>query len=479
MADIKKNIVLNLLNTITGVLFPVITFPYAARVLMPEGIGIINFQNSIINYIVILTSLGIPLYAVREIARCRNNIHDRTKTLTEILILSAVLTLLGYVIVFLLLFFIPKLQEHAAVFLILSLSIIFTAIGVQWFYQAIEDFKYITVRAIVIRSIAVISLFIFVHSPADLVAYAFITVGSTVGNNFINIIHLRKYVKFTNIKMCNLNIVRHLRPSAKIFVLNVITSLYGYLNTTLLGFMSSEEAVGYYTAGFRISSIVLSAITSIGYVMLPRLSYLYNNGDSETFTKLAIKNYRFLMLFSVPCVVGLIFLANPIIHLFCGSSYDPSIIILQISAPIMMFKAFSNLIGVQILYPQGKEKIVIFSCFCAAIINIILNVLLIPLLDATGVAVSTLLAEMIVMVIQVWIGRKYIKIKFWTREIALYFLASALMIIPIILIKDFCSNIYLCLLMSIIFSSLTYGIILYYKRDVMVMEILKFIKIRN
>ena len=148
MSSLKGNIILNYINTLAGLVFPIITFPYASRVLLPEGIGVVNFQNSIIGYIVLFTSLGIPLYGVREIAKCRNDLELRDRTTVEITILSIILSLLGYIVVWLLGEYVPRIREELTLFYILSLTIIFTGIGVHWFYQGIEDFLFITVRGL-------------------------------------------------------------------------------------------------------------------------------------------------------------------------------------------------------------------------------------------------------------------------------------------------------------------------------------------
>ena len=161
-SSLKKNILLNGINTVSGIVFPIITFPYAARILLPDGIGAITFLNSIINYIILFTSLGIPMYAVKEVAKFRDDIDKRDKITIEIIILSTLLCIIGYVAVFLLAQYIPQIHKQASLFYVLSLSIVFTSIGVNWFYQGIEDFKFITIRAIVIRSLAALSLFLFV-----------------------------------------------------------------------------------------------------------------------------------------------------------------------------------------------------------------------------------------------------------------------------------------------------------------------------
>lgn len=242
MSSLKGNIVLNFINTLAGIIFPIITFPYAARVLMPEGIGTVNFLQSIINYIVLLTSLGIPMYAVREIARHRDNIPERNKASVEIILLSLILCLFGYIGVWLIGRFVPQVNSDLAIFYILSLTILFTALGVNWFYQAVEDFKFITVRGLVFRTFAAAALFVFVKDSDDLILYAFVVVGSTVGNNIINFIHLRKYIRLGDIQWNNLDIWRHLKPALNIFVFNLITSIYLNLNTVMLGFVERFSA---------------------------------------------------------------------------------------------------------------------------------------------------------------------------------------------------------------------------------------------
>ena len=296
MASLKANVVFNYINTITGMIIPVITFPYVSRILLPDGIGIVNFQNSIISYIVLFTSLGIPLYAVKEIAKCRDNIELRNKTTIEIALLSFILCLIGYVIVFLLGLYVPQLNTNLSLFYILSLSIIFTCLGVQWFYQGIEDFKFITIRALIVRVIVAISLFIFVKDKNDLLIYGAITVGTTVGNNFINFFHLRKFIPISSLSKYKLNIQKHIKPALHIFVLNLIISIYVNLNTIMLGFMDGDYAVGLYTAGNKIPHIILSLVTSMGVVLLPRCSNLVAANRMKEFASICDKAIRLVLM---------------------------------------------------------------------------------------------------------------------------------------------------------------------------------------
>ena len=407
MKSLKKNILLNAINTATSIIFPVITFPYAARVLLPEGIGAVNFLNSIISYIVLFTSLGIPMYAVKEVAKYQDDKQKRDKTTIEILILSTVLCLLGYFAVYLLARFVPQIHSQSALFYVLSLTIIFTTIGANWFYQGIEDFKFITVRAIVVRTLAAAALFIFVHSPSDLLYYGFIIVGSTVGNNVINFVHLRKHISLENISIKELEISKHIRPAIEIFVLNLIISLYIQLNSVMLGFMSGDEAVGFFTAGNKISHIALTLIASLGTVMLPRCSYLLEKGDNEGFANAIHKSLSLVLTLSLPITLGLIILAAPITVIFCGKDFLPSIPVLYITAPVVIFVSLTNIMGIQILYPMDKIKLVIYSVTAGAIIKLILNFILIPKYAANGAAVSTVIAEFMVLFFQIILGKKF------------------------------------------------------------------------
>lgn len=206
--SVKVNYILNLINTGTQMLFPLITFPYVCRVIEADGIGQINFFQSIISYISLFTCLGIPMYAIREIARDRSDVVQMNRTAMEILLLHSMLTLVGYAIVAILCLTVPQIQVNIPLFLILSLTIFFTAIGCEWFYQGIEDFKYITIRGLIIKTVSVVLLFIFVKSKTDLLYYGCYTVFGVLGGNIFNFYRLRKYIHRENIIFSELHIKR-------------------------------------------------------------------------------------------------------------------------------------------------------------------------------------------------------------------------------------------------------------------------------
>lgn len=475
MSSLKGNIILNYINTISGLIFPIITFPYAARVLMPEGIGVVNFQNSIIGYIVLLTSLGIPLYGVREIAKCRNDIELRDRTTVEILILSVLLSLLGYVSVWLLGVYVPRIHEQVTLFYILSLTIIFTGISAQWFYQGIEDFLFVTVRGLIVRVLCAVCLFVFVKDKDDLLIYGLIIVGSTVGNYLINFIHLRKFLHLSTVKWNQLNVVKHINPAFRIFLLNVVISIYIRLNIIMLGFMVDDRAVGLFTAGMKLTHLITVVVTSLGTVMLPRCSHLISENKFDEFNVVITKSYHLLMFSAIPMTVGIMLLARPISLCFCGDDFTGAIPVVVYTAPTIIFIGLTNIIGIQILYPYGKENMVIISTLLAALVNVILNILLIPFFAEVGAAISALVSEFMVLIAQVILGKDFIPFSYWDKQISTYFFASFLMSIGLLMCLGI-PNAWLQMVTGAIVGTVLYIGFLHIKRDPVLQEIMVMIK---
>lgn len=472
MSSLKTNIFFNYINTITGIVFPVITFPYAARILMAEGLGIVNFQLSVINYIVLFTSLGIPMYAVREVAKYRDDPRLRNSVTVEMVLLSMGLCLLGYVGVWVLGEYVPIIHRQLSLFYLLSLTVLFTALGVQWFYQGIEDFRFITMRALAIRTLSALSLFIFVRTPDDLLIYGLVVVGSTVGNNLVNFIHLRKYISFSSVEWGELRVLRHLRPALRIFVLNLVISIYVNLNTVMLGFMQGEGAVGLYTAGVKMSHVALSVITSLGVVMLPRCSNLVEAGKMSEFASVSRKAMRLVFALSLPLAVGLMLLADPVISVFCGSGFSGSVPVLCWTAPIVFIVGITNVIGIQILYPQNRENIVIWSTVGGAVINLLLNIPLILLLSHEGAAIATFFAEGMVLAVQLVLGRRHIPFRLWDSSFTSYVTGTLGMACAVWAIRCLVHVEWVQVILSLLVGGSVYAAWLLYRRDEMLSEVM-------
>lgn len=432
---------------------------------MADGIGQVQFFNSIVSYISLFTCLGIPMYAIREIAKVRSDMKQMSTTTIEILLLHAMLTVLGYVAVAIICMTVSDVQTDIPLFLILSATIFFTAIGCEWFYQGIEDFKYVAIRGLIVKIISIVLLFLFVRTKEDILWYGAYTVFGVLGGNIFNFLRLRKYVDRKIVNIHNLHPLRHLKPAIHIFVFNVIISIYLQLNAVLLGFLKDVAAVGYFTAATKLMSITMSISNSLGSVMMPRASNLIAENKMSEFKSVIQKSYDFIIAISIPLTIGLIFTSKSAVLLLSGEGFYPAILASQIVAINIISIGISSVMGMQILYPMGKINIVILCTFLGAITNVIVNILLIPHYGHYGTAAAFAITEFVVTVSMYFIGRKYMPIQLLKRQHLNYLISGIVMGIALFIIaKQEYSNI-VTLISMFLTGVLVYAICLMTLRD--------------
>lgn len=426
--SIKKNVIFNLINTVSALLFPLITFPYASRVILADGIGQVQFFNSIITYITLLTSIGIPLYGVKEIARVRDNEEELSKTTVELVSLSFLMSLLGYIIVAVLCVTVGRIQDNIPLFLILSSSILITAIGCPWFYNGVEDFKYITILNLIVKTASVVFLYCFVKTRDDLLLYGVYAVFGSIGNYLVNFLRLKKYIRCKDLSLKTINCWRHIKPASAVFLFNIITSIYINLDTVMLGFLSNSTAVGFYTGASKISHLLVTLVTSLGVVLLPRSANLIKNGKIKEFYELSTKSYNFITMVSFPILGGVLLLSHNFIYIICGAEFIPAVQTLRIISPIIVFIGISNVLGLQMLYPLGKIKMVTLSTCVGAAVNVLLNFALIPLWSHNGAAIATLVAEFSVTIVQLYIVKSFLSFPLFSKKTLHYILSTLFMV---------------------------------------------------
>lgn len=457
--SIGVNFIFNIINSVSSLLFPLIAFSYASRIIMADGIGEVQFFQSIINYIILLTSLGIPLYGIREIARVRDDRYDLSKTTIEIILLNFLLNVIGYIIVVIMCFTVLSIKDNLSLFLVLSSSIILTTIGCPWFYSGLEDFKYITIVGVVVKSSCLVFLFFFVRDKGDVLYYGVYTILGSIGNYIINFARLKKYIYVDVELIKDLNVFRHAKPAFAIFLFNVVTSIYINLDSVMLGFLKNSISVGYYTAATKVSHLLVTVITSFGAVLLPRSSNLVKQNRFDEFYSLSKKSYDLIMMVSFPLFVGVLVCAPNLIHLFCGNSFEPAIYTLRIISPIIIALGISNLIGIQLLYPLGKIKLVTISTCIGALVNISLNFILIPIYCQNGAAIATLFAEFSVTFTQIYLARNILPFKIMDSHVCKYVLSSLVVLLlcyftNMIFVNDLASLLFTCIIGIFVYCSL-------------------------
>lgn len=402
--SLKKNAALNMTKTVMSLVFPLITFPYSSRVLGPVYIGKVNFAQSIVSYFALVAALGISTYAVRESAKLRDDRKNLSVFVKEIFSLNMISTVIAYILFALAMVVVPAFGNYRILLCICGASILFTTLGMDWLYTGLEEFKYITVRSVAFQFLSLILLFVFVRNQNDYLKYAGISVVSSVGSNICNFIHARHFVDFRVKALC---LKKHLKPVFTLFAMSAAVSIYTVLDTTMLGFIKGDEAVGIYTAATKINRMVIMMITAATAVLLPRLSY-YADKDRNEFLRLANKAVQFVVMFSVPCAAGLFVLAEPAVIFFSGDQFLPAVPVMKIMNAVIVFISLGCLMGGNVLISAGKEKSSLASTVVGAGSNFSLNLIFIPKYGAAGAAIGTVCAEFLVMTTQFILGRKII-----------------------------------------------------------------------
>lgn len=396
--SIKLNFLMNALLQISAFVFPLISFPYISRVLLPEGVGKVNMACSFVAYFQMVAQLGIPTYAVKECAKVRNDKTALTKTVKELLRINFFMVLVSYIMLAALVIFIPKLREEKLLYIVVSLNILFGAIGIEWLYQALEEYTYITVRSVISKAVALAAMFLLVRSKSDYVVYAAISVFANGTAYMVNFINARRYVDLKS--NMELDVKRHIRPVLVFFALVCTITIYTNLDNVMLGFMTTDADVGYYSTAVKIKTLLVSLITSLGTVMLPRASYYVEHGLIEDFKKITKRAMHFVVLTAVPVTVYFTIYAKESIRFIAGPAYEGAVLPMQLIMPTVLFIGITNLLGIEIMVPTGREKQVVYSTAVGAVTDLILNAVLIPRYAATGAAMGTLCAELAVLIYQ-------------------------------------------------------------------------------
>lgn len=456
--SIKKNFIMNVILTMSSFLFPMITFPYVSRILMPVGMGKVSFATSLIYYFGMIAQLGIPTYGIRACAKVRDNREELTRTAQELLIINLIMNVLTYGALAVVLLVVPRLHYDRLLYIIVSFSIILTSIGMEWLYKALEQYTYITVRSIIFKGVALVAMFLLVHKQEDYVVYGAISILASSASSIFNLINVHKYIDLKPVGGYRLS--RHLKPIGIFFAMSCATTVYTNLDTVMLGFMTSDADVGYYNAAVKIKTILVSVVTSFGAVLLPRASYYVEQKRFDEFYRITGKAINFVLLAALPMGVYFMIYASEGICFLSGPEYSGSILAMQIIMPTLLFIGLSNISGIQILVPLGKEIIVLYSEIAGAVADLILNAILIPRMHATGAAIGTLVAEGVVLLVQYLalrteVNEAFKKVEIW-KILAATLVASLLSLTG----KGFINGTFFRLVCSACMFFISYGIVL-------------------
>lgn len=424
--SIKYNFLMNFVLSASQFIFPLITFPYVSRVLLAEGSGKVTFVASVANYFSMVASLGIPTYGIRACAQVRDDRDKLSKTAHELLIINSITTLLVVVTYIACVLLVPRFRTERTLFLINGINILLNMFGMNWLFQALEQYDYITFRSILFKIVSVFLMLALVHEKTDYVIYGGIAVFAAVGSNLLNLLRARKYIDFKWIG--NYNLRRHIKPIVVLFAQSLAVSIYTNMDTVMLGFMKEDVDVGYYNAAVKVKTILLSLVSSLGSVLLPRMSYYAKEHMKMKFMETTSMALNFTMLISFPLALYFSMFSAECIRFLAGNGYAGAVAAMQIITIAIIPIGLTGILGVQVLTAIEKEKYVLYSVIVGATLDFILNLLLIPSLGATGAAFATMLAEFAVLAVQIIYTRDIIcqirsKLR-WERYIGLSILTA-------------------------------------------------------
>lgn len=407
MSSLKTNILYSCILTTANYIFPLITYPYVSRVLGVSNIGVCNFVDSIINYFLMLSTLGIGIVGIREIAKNKEDKTNLQKTFSQLFTINTISTTIAIVAVLIAMHTVPKLQENYELMWIGVLKLVFNYLLIEWFFKGIEDFKYVTNRTILVRCLYVLSVFVFVRTTNDVSIYYFLTSATIVVNAIINLIYARRLIKF---KFCFSSLKEPAKSVFTFGVYNILTSLYTTFNVAYLGFISSAEQVGYYTTATKIHTLILMAYTAVTGVMMPRMTSILSKNKYEDYKRLVKKSIIVLFVFAVPCVILLEIFAPLIINIIAGPGYQEAILPLRIIAPLVLIIGIEQILITQSLMPMGKDKAVLVNSIIGALVGVMMNVILVPYFASVGSAIVWLLSEIVVMLSAIYYYSKELHI---------------------------------------------------------------------
>lgn len=399
---VLKNYAYNLSYQLLVIILPIITTPYVTRIFSSDDLGSYGYFNSIVTYFILLATLGVANYGTKVISGHREEIGENFWGIYSLQIGATAFSLFLYAI---LCFLLPFMKNPVAY--ILGLSLVSKGLDISWLFQGLEDFRKITVRNITVKLLGVLSIFLFVKSANDLYLYVFLLTIFELLGQLSMWLPAREFIGRPHVDLEYAK--RHFKPIILLFLPQVAISLYVTLDRTMLGALASTKDVGIYDQALKLVNILLTLVTSLGSVMLPRVSSLLSSGDHKAVNKMHEMSFLIYNLVIFPMMAGILIVNDDFVRFFLGQDFQDARYAIAIMIFRMFFIGWTNIMGIQILIPHNRNKEFMISTTAPAIISVGLNLLFLPKLGYIGAAIVSVLTEALVWAIQLFFTRKYLK----------------------------------------------------------------------
>lgn len=411
------NYLYNTLYEVLRLLAPLITTPYVSRILGADGVGKYSYTQSIATYFVLIGAVGTTLYGQREIAYVQDDIQKRSRVFFEVFTFRFITSILCTVVFFLTF---CNGTKYAVLYRILTLEVVATSVDISWFFMGMENFRITAIRNICIKLLGISMVFLLVKKPEDVPLYTLCVTAPIIIGNLSLWLSVRKYLVFTGLPTFSA-IAKHVKPVLILFIPQVAVEVYVVLDKTMIGLLSPDiSQVGYYTQAQKIIKLLLTIILSLGTVMLPAMSAAFAQGRTDEIEKRIKTAFKFNFMLSFSLMFGVIAVADRFVPIFFGNGYAPVVRLMIIISPILVIIGISNVIGKQYLLPTKQQTAYTSSVVIGAVVNCILNYILIRKYNALGASIATLVAEISVTLVQFWFVRKQLPLRVYISSMLRY-----------------------------------------------------------
>ncbi len=405
--SIKANAFFNTFKEFLDVAAPMITFPYVARVLMPENLGKVQFAVSIVKVFAYFAALGLPVYGVRKIAQVRDDLRERSRVFKSLLTIELITTAIVYMVFLFSLFYVETFHREIVLYLILGIQIGFKTFGFEWFFKGMEEYRFMAYRKFFAKVIGIILTFTLVRGPEDYVLYGSISIITMFFSRVLNYWNLKKMIE--HVPLRDVSLKEHINGAVYFFLFFMSTKLYNNIDKIMLGFLSGDASVSYYVTANKLIRLIKTIFVAANAVLVPRFSNLVARGKHEKVQALAQKAMSNIVFLPLPAMAGLYLLSYESVMLFGGQKYLSAVLTMRILLPILLLLPLKSLIGKQILLTYGKERLVISAIIVSTLLNVVLNAILIPRFSHHGAAFASVVSEVTILVIELIFGWSYIK----------------------------------------------------------------------
>ena len=424
-----KNFVLSVANTVMMLLFSTVTFPYVSRLLGPSNLGIINFAQSYGYYFIHIANFGISSYAIREVSKVREDKIKVEQIRNEIFNLNLFFSICSTVLYFCGVFFVPNFRNNLAVFALYSIVVVSNFLSLDWLLQSFDDYAFSTIRNLVIRFLSLIAVFIFVKREEDYIIYMAIICVTEMGTKGSALLYCRRNYTTLKVGLRFLNFTSHIKSMFVLFISRLVSGISANLDKLMIGFLLVYENVGVYSAGVKFVVLIQPIVEMVGIVLFPKINISANTSEEDYYRNLKL-NYDIILLLGIPMAVGMFLVSGRLIPLFAGEKYRNAIAVSRIMSAIIFLGPIGDLIGSKILLVFKKERWLLICSAIAAISNVLLNYIFIPLWGINGAATASILSCGVVVVMRYYFSRKIVRVSLLTGSMVKY----AVFTIPFIVI---------------------------------------------